>query len=103
MKRLLPSKNRIVQSISIQKASDLPPAVKSAVEKLLGRPIEADEEVSIVAAPPRQLPFSESRAQIAIELENFLNGRAEKTEAVSDGEIDRAIDETVDHVRHCRG
>ena len=92
-----------VQNISIQKASNLPPAVKSAVEQLLGRPIEADEEVSIVAAPRRQFPFSESRAQVATELENFLNRRAEKTKAVSDEEIDAAIDETVNHVRHCRG
>ena len=44
-----------------------------------------------------------SREQIGLELETFLNRRAEKTKTVSDEEIDAVIDETVDHARHCRG
>jgi hypothetical protein len=42
-----------MQNVSIQKASELPQPLKSAVEQLLGRPIGADEEVSIVAVPPQ--------------------------------------------------
>jgi hypothetical protein len=92
-----------MQNVSIQKASELPPRVKSAVEQLLGRPIDADEEISVVAVPPQQVPPWENRAAVAQDLEAFLNRRAEKTRDVSDQEIDAAVDEAVDHVRHSRG
>jgi hypothetical protein len=92
-----------MQNVSIQKASELAPRVKSAVEQLLGRPIDADEEVSIVAVPPQQVPPSGNRAAVAQSLEAFLNRRAEKTRDVSDREIDAAVDEAVDHARHSRG
>jgi hypothetical protein len=92
-----------MQNVSIQKASELSPPLKSAVEQLLGRPIDAAEEVSIVAVPPQQVPPSENRAVAAPKLEAFLNRRAEKTRDVTDQEIDAAIDEGVDHVRHSSG
>lgn len=91
-----------MQNVSVQKASELPPRLKSDVEQLLGRPIDADEEVSIVALPPQQVPPSENRSVVARSLEAFLNRRAEKTQDVSDQEIDAAIDEALDHVRHSR-
>jgi hypothetical protein len=92
-----------MQNISIQKASELPQAVKFAVEQLLGRPINADEEVSIVAVPPQEVPPSGKRAVVAQKLDAFLNRRAAKTGDVSDGAIDTAVDDAVDHVRHSRG
>ncbi|MGH9627341.1 MAG: hypothetical protein ACRD7E_03110 [Bryobacteraceae bacterium] len=91
-----------MQNVSIHKAGDLPQGVKSAVEQLLGRPIGADEEVSIAAVPPQQIPPSASRAAVAQKLEVFLNLRAQKVREVSDEEIDAAIDEAVDHLRHSR-
>lgn len=91
-----------MQNVSIQKASELPQGVKSAVEELLGRPIGADEEVSIAAVPPQQIPPSGSRAAIALKLEAFLNRRAEKIKDVCDDDIDSAVDEAVDRVRHSR-
>ena len=42
-------KTHVMHNVSIQKASALPPRLKSAVEQLLGRPIDADEEVSDVS------------------------------------------------------
>ena len=92
-----------MQNISIQKASELPQPVKSAVEQLLGRSIGADEEASIVSVPPQQVPPSGNRAVAAQKLDAFLNRRAAKTGDVSDGAIDAAVDEAVDHVRHSRG
>jgi hypothetical protein len=90
------------QNISIQKANELPQPVKSAVKRLLGRAIGPDEEVSIDAIPRRQVPPSESRAVLSQELEAFLTRRAEKITEASDAELDAAIDEAVDHVRHSR-
>ncbi|MGA3074977.1 MAG: hypothetical protein ABSG56_14905 [Bryobacteraceae bacterium] len=91
-----------MQSVSIQRAGDLPPGVKSAVEQLLGRMIAADEEVSVAAVPPRQIPPCENRAIVAQQLENLLNRRAAKVGDICDEEIDAAVDEAVDRVRHRR-
>ena len=91
-----------MQNVSVHKAGDLPHDVKSAVEQLLGRPIGADEEVSVAAVPPQQVAPSESRASVAEKLEAFLNRRAEKVKDVSDEDIGAAIDEAADHVRHSR-
>lgn len=92
-----------MQNVAIQKASDLPRDVKSAVEQLLGRPVGADEEVSVVAVPLQQIHPSGNRAAVAQKLEEFLNRRAEKIRDVSDDEIDAAVDDAVDHARHSRG
>lgn len=92
-----------MQNVSIQKAGELPQPVKSAVEQLLGRPIGADEEVSIVAVPAQQVSPCGNRAAAAQKLDAFLNRRAEKIRDVSDREIDAAVDEAVDHVRHTPG
>ena len=92
-----------MQTVSIQKANKLSPSVKSAVEELLGRQIDDDEEVSVIAVPPQQIPPLPNRAALAQRLEAFLNQRAEKTMQVSDEESDAAIDEGVDHVRHSHG
>jgi len=92
-----------MQNVSIQKASELPAGVKSAVETLLGRRIEGDEEVTVAAVPPQQVPRSDNRAAISRKLEGFLSRRAEKIADVSGEELDAAIDEAVDHVRHSRG
>jgi len=91
-----------MQNVSIQKASELSQNAKSAVEQLLGRRIEADEEISVVAVPPHQARPSENRAAVAQRLEAFLNRRAEKVREVPDQELDAAVDQAVDRVRHSR-
>lgn len=79
-----------------------PPIWHRAVEQILGRPIAADEEVSVVAVPPQQIPASQSRAIVAQQRENLLNRRAARVRDICDEEIDAAVDEAVDHVRHGR-
>ena len=91
-----------MQNVSIQKASDLPQAVKSAVEQLLGRPIAPDEEISVAAVPPQRVPPSKSRAAVARNLEALLNRRADKVNGLPEEEIDSAIDEALHAVRHQR-
>jgi hypothetical protein len=71
-----------MHNVSIQKASELPPRLKAAVEQLLGRPIDADEEVSIAAVPPQQIAPSQSRASVAEKLDAFLSRRAAKVREV---------------------
>ncbi len=91
-----------MQNISIQKASELPEEVKSAVERLLHRPIDPEEEVSVIALPPQEVAPSGNRAAVARRLEAFLNQRAEKVKDIAEAEIDTAVDEAVNHVRHSR-
>jgi len=91
-----------MQNVSIQKASELHPAVKAAVEQLLGRSIAPDEEISVAAVPPLRVAPSESRAALAQNLEAFLNRRANKVNGLPEEEIDSAIDEALRAVRHNR-
>jgi hypothetical protein len=91
-----------MENVSIQKAGQLPASVKSAVEQLLGRSIAPEEEISIVAVPPQQVPPVEDRAQVARKLEALLNRRAEKVNDVPEDVIDAAIDQAVDEVRRRR-
>jgi hypothetical protein len=91
-----------MQNVSIHKASDLPQAVKSAVEQLLGRSIAPDEEISVSAVPPQRVPPSGSRAAVARNLAAFLTRRADKVTGLPEEEIDAASDAAVDAVRHKR-
>jgi len=88
-----------MQNVSIQKASELPQAVKAAVEQLLGRSIAPDEEISVAAVPPQRIPPSQSRAAVARNLEAFLDRRADKVNGLQEEEIDAAIDEALRVVR----
>lgn len=92
-----------MQNTAVHRASDLPREVKAAVEQLLGRPIGADEEISIAAVPPQKISPSEPRATIAQRLEAFLDRRDQKVRNIPDEEIDTAIDAAVNFVRHHRG
>jgi len=76
-----------MRSISIQKAGDLPPAAKAAVE-----------QISITASAPEP-SIPKSREEVAGNLAAFLDRRAEEVRDVSK-EIDTAIDEGCDYVRH---
>jgi len=91
-----------MQNVSIQKASELPPMVRSAVEQLLGRPIAPDEEISVAAVPPQRVPPAESRAAVARNLEALLDRRADKISGLPEEEIDASIDEAIHAVRHQR-
>jgi len=88
-----------MRSIAIQKAGDLPPAAKAAVEQLLGRTLAADEQISIVASPPEP-SVQESREEVALNLAAFLDRRAKEVRDVPEEEIEAAIDEACDYVRH---
>jgi hypothetical protein len=90
-------------NVSIRKTGDLPPCVKSAVEQLLGKSIGADEEVSVAAVPPQQVPPSGNRLAVAQRLQELLDRRAEKVRDVVDEDIDAAVDEGVDSAPRRRG
>jgi hypothetical protein len=91
-----------VSNIAIQKAGQMPPPLKAAVEQILGRSIDPSEEISVIAVPPQQVAPCEGGASIVERIERLLNIRAAKVSGIPDHEIDSLIDQTVYDARHHR-
>ena len=81
-----------MQNVSIQRAEDLSQAVKSALESLLGRTLEADEEISIMAYRPHEAPRGAMRDQLAQSLKEQMDEMAERAKDAPD-ELDEILDE----------
>jgi len=88
-----------MQNVAIQKAEDLSAAVKSALESLLGRPLEADEEVSVMAFRPHEAPQGTVRDQLAQRLSEQMDAMADKTNDASDNELDEILDDAMRSAR----
>ena len=88
-----------MQDIAIHKVRDLSEPVKAAVESLLGRTLQADEEVSVRAFPPHPAPAAEERAAVLRRLEERIDRTAENVKDVSDEELEEVLDEAMKHVR----
>lgn len=86
----------------LHKASDLPPDVRQAVGQLLGRPLEPEEHISVMAYRPHQAPVEKDRAKLAHHFKERIDKTAAKLEDVPETELDALIDEAIDHVRHHR-
>jgi hypothetical protein len=85
--------------IAIHKANELPSDARRAVERVLGRVLEPDEEVSIMAFSPHDAPTGEVRQKLARQLEDRITRTAESVRHVPDDEQEAAIDEALKHVR----
>ena len=88
-----------MENVSINWARDLPAAARAAIEKLLGRSLRDDEEVSVMALEPHPAPSGEARRQTTERLKSALDQLAHKAKTVSSDEFDAAVDEAMDHVR----
>ena len=86
-------------NIAIQKANELPSDARRVVERVLGRVLEPDEEVSIMAFSPHAAPSGEARQELARQLEDRVARTAESVRDVPDDEQEAAINEALDHVR----
>ena len=88
-----------MQNIAIHKANELPSDARRAVEQVLGRVLEPEEEVSIMAFSPHPAPTGEARQQIARQLQERITRTAEAVRNVPDDEQEAAIQEALDSVR----
>jgi hypothetical protein len=86
-------------NIAIQKADELSSDARRAVEQVLGRALEHDEEVSIMALSPHAAPTGEARESLARQLEERIAETAGRVRDVSPAEQEVAIDEAVNHAR----
>jgi len=86
-------------NIAIHKANELPSDARRAVERVLGRVLEPDEEVSIMAISPHPAPTGVARERMARQLEDRIAKTADRVRDIPDSEQEAAIDEAVNHVR----
>jgi hypothetical protein len=86
-------------NIAIHRANELPSDARLVVERVLGRALRPEEEVSIMAFSPHDAPTGEERQQLAQQLEDRIARTSESARQISDSEQEAAIDEAVSHVR----
>lgn len=95
-----------MQSSVIYKASDLSPEERRAAEILLGHGLEEDELVSVRTSKGhliREAVTGQAREDTFQKLFERIDTTAKRAEGVSEEEVNAAIDEAVDYVRHNRG
>ena len=91
---------------AIHKASDLSPEIRHAIEALLGRSLQEDESVAVRAFRGeiiKPAPVGEARDESFRRLRARIDETSQRAHGVSEEQIDAAIDEAVDYVRHKRG
>lgn len=88
-----------MQDLSIHKTRELPASAKEVLEKLLGRQLADDEEISIWASRPHEAPVGEARKAAWRQLDRHLDHMASKTGGEA-GELEELADEESDRVRH---
>jgi hypothetical protein len=88
-----------MQNVSIQKAEELSAVVKSALESLLGRPLEADEEVSVMAFRPHEALQGPARDQLAQRLKEQMDAMADRAKDAPDDELDEILDDAMRSAR----
>ena len=88
-----------MRSISIQRAGELPPQEREALERLLGRALEQSEEVSIRSYPRDLLPAGAASQRAADQLAELLAQRLDQVRDLSEAELQRAVDEAIQFVR----
>lgn len=88
-----------MQNVSIHKTEDLSVAVKAALESLLGRSLEPDEEISVMAFRPHDAPHGASRDQLGQRLSKQMNAMAERIKDSPDNELDEILDDAMRSAR----
>ena len=68
--------------------------------RLLGRPLEPEEHVSVLAYRPHAAPQGKDRTELAARLKDRIDQTAARLKDVPESEVDALIDESADHARH---
>jgi hypothetical protein len=88
-----------MESIAVQKVKDLDEPARRWVQRLLGRELQDEEEVTIRVFPGHPVPPEVVRQKAAARLDRILDKAAENLKNVPDAEFEAAINEAMDHVR----
>ena len=88
-----------MQQSSLHSARELSPAVRNALEGLLGRSLNDDEAVSVRAYEPHEAPASEYQRTTAWGLRQYFANIDQKLKDVPEDELDEIVDEAIRSVR----
>lgn len=72
---------------------------RECLERLFGRPLRDDEDVTIVLSAPHMAPPVSERRAAFQRMEKILDRAADNMRSVPDDEFDDAADEAMKHVR----
>ena len=86
-------------NVLVHKASELKTETRVALEAELGRSLQDDEEVSIMAFVPHAAPIGEARVDAARKLQEHFNRIDQKLKGVPEEEVAEALDEAIRNAR----
>ena len=88
-----------VEPYVVQHARDLNTTVRDWLQRIFGRALRDDEDVTILLSTPHLVPASPDRTVVARRLEQALDHAASNMENVSQAEFDTALDEAMMTIR----
>jgi hypothetical protein len=88
-----------MEPIAVRHARDLDSPAREWLQRLFGRPLRDDEDVTIVLSAPHAAPPASERRAAFQRMEKVLDRAAENMRDVSDDEFEEAADEAMKHVR----
>jgi hypothetical protein len=87
-----------LENAVLRKVTELPADARHAMEHILGRSLREDESISINVYRPS--PTGQARQEASRRLLERIDKTAQRASGVPEEEIEAAIDEATDHVRH---
>ena len=88
-----------MQDVLTREVRDLGADARSILETMLGRKLAEEEQVTVMAFPPRPVPPEDERRIAAQRLSETLNAMAECAREIPKDELEALIDEAMEHVR----
>jgi hypothetical protein len=88
-----------MRSVLIHKANELKPQTRAAVEAELGRSLNDDEDVSIMAFSPHEAPTGEARREAGQGLEEYFKRIDSCSSNVAEEKAESALSEAIKKVR----
>jgi hypothetical protein len=83
---------------ALHKVTELTSDTRHAMESVIGRSLREDEVITVNVFKPS--PTGQARKEASRRLLDRIDRTAQKARGIPEGDIDAAIDEAVDHVRH---
>ena len=88
-----------MESISVQKASQIENPAREWLQHLFGRLLGEDEEVTIFVATPHAAPAAKDRQAAFQRMGKVLDQAAENMKDIPDDEFNESVDEAMEHIR----
>lgn len=88
-----------MQNIAIHKVQELSADARQIVEQVLGRPLQDDEEVSIMAVAPHDDPKGSDRQLLARKLEQRIKKTAKRAQSLPEDQVEEIVNEALDYAR----